>query len=240
MKEQLERLIRLQEIDARIAEILRRQSQMPILIEEKKKGVDDSEARLSQIRATLDRMNAERRDKERELADRESRLSKLKDKQTEIKTNKEYQAFLTEVEAGKEEIGRIEEDLLQIMEGVDTTRQALSRSEQEHQEVAKSFSTYKSAIDAEAADLETDLSRLEKDRAALQEKIHSDLLKTYRQILSIRKDRAVAEIQNGICSGCHMNVPPQLIANVRKHDKVLTCSNCRRILYDASLAVKSA
>lgn len=239
MKEQLEHLIRLQEIDSRIAECQKRSAAIPLLIEERENLVQESENRLSEIRTGLDQAAAERRDKERELADRESRLSKLKDKQSEIKTNREYQAFLGELEAGKQDVGQIEEELLLIMERSEDGRKELSRAELAHQDVVKTFNAAKAALESESAVLDADLARMDGERTGLQKKVRPDLLKMYREILAVLKDAAVVAVRNGICSGCHMNVPPQLIANVRKHESVIACHNCRRILYDESLCVKA-
>jgi predicted nucleic acid-binding Zn-ribbon protein len=42
---------------------------------------------------------------------------------------------------------------------------------------------------------------------------------------------AVAEIDNGICKGCHMAIPPQLNIRVLKQEEIISCPTCQRILY---------
>ena len=45
------------------------------------------------------------------------------------------------------------------------------------------------------------------------------------------KDHALAEIKDGNCSGCRLQLPPQLISEVKRAEDLHTCPYCRRMLY---------
>jgi predicted nucleic acid-binding Zn-ribbon protein len=47
----------------------------------------------------------------------------------------------------------------------------------------------------------------------------------------IRDGIAVAEARNGACTACFMALRPQIMADVRRGNEVITCDNCNRILY---------
>jgi uncharacterized protein len=50
----------------------------------------------------------------------------------------------------------------------------------------------------------------------------------------------VVGVQHGVCGGCHMRLPPQLVVQCQACKELVTCSNCGRILYytrDMDLAV---
>ena len=49
----------------------------------------------------------------------------------------------------------------------------------------------------------------------------------------MRKGYAVAEVKNGACGGCQLQLPPQLVAEVRRGDELMDCSYCHRILFMA-------
>ena len=54
----------------------------------------------------------------------------------------------------------------------------------------------------------------------------------YKRISArIRDGVAVAEARNGACTACYMALRPQIMADVRRGDEVITCDNCNRILY---------
>jgi uncharacterized protein len=41
----------------------------------------------------------------------------------------------------------------------------------------------------------------------------------------------VAEARNRSCTACFMSLRPQVMAEIRRGEEVLTCDNCGRILY---------
>jgi hypothetical protein len=43
----------------------------------------------------------------------------------------------------------------------------------------------------------------------------------------------VAEVRDGACGGCQLQLPPQLVAEVRRGDELMDCSYCHRILFMA-------
>ena len=47
----------------------------------------------------------------------------------------------------------------------------------------------------------------------------------------IRDGVAVAEARNRSCSACFMSLRPQVMAEIRRGEDVMTCDNCGRILY---------
>jgi len=49
--------------------------------------------------------------------------------------------------------------------------------------------------------------------------------------LRIRDGVAVAEARNGACTACFMALRPQMMAEVRRGEELVTCDHCNRILY---------
>jgi len=47
----------------------------------------------------------------------------------------------------------------------------------------------------------------------------------------IRDGVAVAEARNRSCTACFMSLRPQVMAEIRRGDDIITCDNCGRILY---------
>jgi predicted nucleic acid-binding Zn-ribbon protein len=50
----------------------------------------------------------------------------------------------------------------------------------------------------------------------------------------------IVGVQHGVCGGCHMKLPAQIMVSTQAEQEIVTCSNCGRILYytrDMDLAV---
>ena len=42
---------------------------------------------------------------------------------------------------------------------------------------------------------------------------------------------AVVAVIKGVCQGCFMNVPPQVVNLIKMYDNLVICEVCQRILY---------
>ncbi len=69
-----------------------------------------------------------------------------------------------------------------------------------------------------------------KTRETFTKGIDKNVLSQYNLIKSRRNGIAVVEINSNTCSGCFMNLPPQLVIEVRKKNKIIQCPSCQRIL----------
>ncbi len=93
---------------------------------------------------------------------------------------------------------------------------------------------------AGAAKLKRMAQTLEGRRAALREAIPGNYLAAYDDLGRAGRRPVVAPLVNGAhCGGCHMRVPPQLGAFVRRGQSVCSCPHCRRLLYFAAPAAES-
>ncbi len=231
LKDQLEQLVRLQEIDNRLVILKSELARIPEKIETARKFLAETRTKHTQSRAEGETGNQRKRDKERDLETCEERLSKARNRQSEIKTNKEYQAHLQEIEAFKVEKGRVEEELLTLMEQLDLYKRKETELAQTVQAAEQKFESEQQQLEKRSEALKAELGVVEKERETIVPAVDPKLLKMYQKIKSLHREWAVVPIQHGICGGCHMNIPPQMITEVRARQRILTCSQCQRILY---------
>jgi predicted nucleic acid-binding Zn-ribbon protein len=88
--------------------------------------------------------------------------------------------------------------------------------------------------------LKKDLAELEANREEIAGAVEESVRSRYERLAKHKGENVVVGIQHGVCGGCHMKVPPQLLVSCRSMQELVTCSNCGRILYysnDMDLAV---
>lgn len=231
MKEQLGYLVEIQGIDKAICELKEKKQRFPEMIEEARRSFNAAKANLERAKTELEEMTKKRREKERELEVQEEKITKLKGRLSEVKTNKEYQAHLVEIDAASKEKERIEEELLVIMENLDSRKGDLKEEERLLSEEEKKLDIEIKRVDGEIEKIGNELKELDLVHQALSSKIDKALLGDYLHLKTIRKDIAVVPISNGACLGCLLQLPPQLIAEAKKNEKIMTCSYCHRILF---------
>jgi predicted nucleic acid-binding Zn-ribbon protein len=231
VNEQLAVLIRLQELDIQLDANAEKSRQVPLLIEAAGKPVEDATAELAKAKGDLDGLNRDRRDKEQDLKEREDRIEKLKGRSGDIKSNKEYQAHLFEIELAQQEKGTVEERLLEMMDRAEALQRTIKEREDALTARKRDYEKERARIEGEQRSMEADTERLAEAAKALAAQLSLSNRQSYDHLKATRKGLAVVPLKNGACQGCRLALPPQLIADLRKNDKLLTCTYCHRILF---------
>lgn len=231
MENNLELLIKLQELDSLI---LNKQSiidEMPLKISEAELPLKEGQAALEKIKQQKDLLGKKKRDKERELDDSNEKIKKLKARTTGIKTNKEYQAHLKEIESAEKELYGLEDKILLFMEEMDTSTQDIKLEEDRIKSEKKKLETFKEKLENEISEAEKELVSLKEARKKIVEGINRETYNLYIGLIESSGGIAVTEVKGEVCQGCNMNIPPQLYVEIKSNEEIIQCPQCRRILY---------
>jgi predicted nucleic acid-binding Zn-ribbon protein len=172
-----------------------------------------------------------KREKEKQLQDVQEKVGKMKSRVSDIKTNKEYQAHLKEIETAEAEIGGVEEEILEAMEELDASSALVRDVEAKVNVELGKLEAFKRELDEEVRQHETEVASLQEQRRQLVASVDPDANALYERLLRLGKGVAVTGAKNEICLGCDMHMPPQLFVEIRKNDDIIQCPQCRRILY---------
>ena len=229
--DQLRILVQLQDKDSRIAEIVEKQKNLPSIIASLRGKLDTAQQELSESSGAFDSAARERKTLESSLKDAETKVTKFKEKIPDIKTNKEYQSLLKEIESAGQEKSDIEEKILILFEKLDELKVKRSEKENVVKEVEKVFNSEKEIIEKDNEQLGEALKELESQRDGMVSDLDPKLLSEYNRLLCDKKGLAVVTVKNEHCLGCHMRIPPQVFTEIKKNEKISYCLNCKRILY---------
>jgi hypothetical protein len=125
----------------------------------------------------------------------------------------------------------IEDQILSLMERIEKAQQESKQVQSHLLDAERTFTQEQKKLQALADHSAVELARLEEKRKDVTRVLEKDLLERYNKLKAIRKDLALAPVRSGICFGCRLQLPPQLVAEVKRSDILQTCSYCHRILY---------
>lgn len=232
MSPDLDRLIRLQQIDTAIADARARIAAHPRRVAEADAKLGEAALALEAARARLAANQEERRARERDMTLYQGRLDKFKDQQAAVKTNKEYQALGHEIETAQRELAAAEEKVIERMVEADALTAQLREAEAQLARRTREVDAEKQALDRELAELEASLTRATAARAALVAELDAQLVALFTQVAKVRKGVALcAATLEGLCSVCHVRLRPHVFQQVRHNDTIIQCESCQRILY---------
>jgi uncharacterized protein len=233
MNPDLDRLIRLQQLETSADEARRKIADQPQRIQ----ALDDRLAAAREVvtatKARLTEAQNKRRIDEKEVATVQARLAKYKDQLLEVKTNREYQAMLHEIETAQNDVKAREDRILDSMMESDELTAAVKKAEAELKSAEKEVGAERQLLDQEIARLQAELDRTGRAREKLAAEIDRAVLAIFELVAKGRKGIAVSEARDGMCMICHVRLRPQVFNEVRRNDSIIQCDSCRRILYFA-------
>lgn len=230
-KPEIATLVKLQEAETQIVRL------KDLLHEVEKKKIKLA-SRLKQFAAALkenteelERLEKNCIDSENEIKIVDARIIKSNETLRNVTTNKEYQVLLREVDDNKKRKDALETELLQIMEEREKSQAVVNESTKEYQQLEEQIKAEQNQIEEQTT----------KDRKLLEEYIKSQkeigvsldpkLLDRFKRISKMNQGSAVANVQDEVCLGCFMNIPPQLYTEVQRGNQLILCPQCSRILY---------
>ncbi|MBZ5725215.1 MAG: hypothetical protein LAP87_09485 [Acidobacteriia bacterium] len=227
----LKLVIRLQEIDHRLADLTREITALPKHIAEIEKKLVAHERKLEADRAALAANQKERKKCEGEIQMQEQKISKLKDQMLLAKTNEQYRAFQNEIDFCQKEIGKLEDRILELMgesEPLDLNVKAADvalKAEKAQVEAETKQARARTAEDEKAS---RDFHR---ERAEIVSAVTPAVYQRYERVRKARKGIGIAEAVDGRCSACNMAMRPQFFQDLKRGAEVMSCESCLRILY---------
>jgi hypothetical protein len=231
MEEQLNLLIRLQDIDGAIRARKEEKKKLPEMLAELERKSEANKAELDTVREALETAQKGKRDRDRDLEEGGQKVEKLKSRTPDIKTNKEYTALLKEIETVEQENKTVEDDILKLMEKIDAAAGEIKNAESRSTEEAAAIAAERKQLEENMAKLEAELATAERERNELAALVEAPLLAKYQKRYASLSGRVVVEARNESCAGCFMSIPPQLFVNVKKNTEIITCPHCSRILF---------
>jgi predicted nucleic acid-binding Zn-ribbon protein len=231
MEEQLGLLIQLQEIDVKIRIQSEQKKKLPEVLAALERRRAAAKDDLAMVKESLQTAQKYKRERDKDLEAGAQKVDKLKARASEIKTNKEYQALLKEIEGAEKENKAIEDDILLLMEKIDGAAAQITMAEQRAGQEEAAIQAEQQQHEAEFGQLEEELKAVELARQELLSRIQPSIHAQYQKLLASKGGIAMAEARNEACSGCYMSIPPQVFVNVKKNESIITCPNCGRILF---------
>jgi uncharacterized protein len=209
------------------------------------KGVRAQEHKCEQLRARL--TAAENRQRELsaksanfdlEMKAREAHIEKLRVRQQMATNNKEYQALLVEINTGKVDRAKIEEQAIKVLEQLesvssDVTSMSAAMAAEDAKLVDLRASIGEKASDAQKL---VDQRRPEREQAASA--ITPAALEMYERMSGRYEGDAIAAIskpnareEDYLCTGCQMSLVADMFNKLKGKDEFVPCPSCRRLLY---------
>ena len=230
LKEQLNKLRQLQEVDTQIYKLCEEKKAMPQEMELLQSAFNAKKASMAAAEKIFLDAQKEKKERELEFASKEEAAKKLQSQLYQLKTNKEYNTMLQQIQDAKADASMIEDKILEAMDKIDAAKKTVDAEKEKLQQEEQVFKGERARIETRIKEMDEKLALLDNERKHLLPGIDHKVLHDYERILKNREGLAIVCVKGSSCSGCNMKVPPQVINSIQMYEHVQTCEVCNRIL----------
>lgn len=221
--EQLQSLLRIQEIDTTLSRSLCERQNRPALIEKLRKKIESCQF-IIQEKARAHEAT------EKKLCEAETELKSQQTKRNRAEAKAKRSAPSAEIEALKQSIfglasttTALASEKSEIEESLGTTNEELSRAKAD-------LASQERLAEIDKTDGSQSVELQTKQRKRHLSRLSAELLAAYERTRKTKGGVGVVALRKQHCSGCNMLVPAQVCVEVRRAKVLMTCPNCQRML----------
>jgi uncharacterized protein len=229
--DQLELLLELQQKETEAARISAELEKLPSRIEEMASVLQRFDQEMALQKSEIDVLRKHYRSYDADIQTHQERVKKRNIQLDAVKTNKEYQAILKEIEEIRAAVSRMEDKALECLDSIETAEKGLGATKVEYASAAEKIEAEKKSAEKEADEWKKDYQQLIAERDRLSGMIDPDLLREYQSVKKTIGSPAIVAASDAVCQGCYMNIPPQMYNELHREDELRICPHCHRLLY---------
>ncbi|HVV73315.1 MAG TPA: C4-type zinc ribbon domain-containing protein [Verrucomicrobiae bacterium] len=240
MLDSIEKLLVLQDRDRKIRRLNGELARIEPERQMFKAKAAEADAELDQAKGRVKQIESDRKALELEVETKKQLIARYANQQLQTRKNEEYRALAHEIEVCQGEIFKIEDKEIELMEQAESASKQVLLATQASKDARKLMDEQLAQLGAREANLKKELSDLLTNREELAGAVDEIARGRYERLMKSKGENVVVGVQHGVCGGCHMRLPPQLVVQCQGQQELVTCSNCGRILYytqDMDLAV---
>lgn len=229
-REQLVALAKVGRIDASTQQLDRELKEIPREVEELRESVAVLEGLLARERSELEQAQKLHEQQEQLIKEANDALSRTKAKSAKAKNGREAEAVERELEVTRRTIKEREGEREKLAGAITQVRTSLAQHETEFGGLKELLVQKQSEGEARMAELEAQRTIALTGRSELAALVPRDILSRYDQIRG-RRLTGVAEVRDGVCQGCRMQVRAMQFIIMQREEGIERCAQCQRYLF---------
>ena len=231
-EEQIVTLVKLQKIDTEAQKLESFLKEIPVRIGTLDEKLEKFMRTVEEDENLISELNKKYRTYESDVQLNLGMIQKSQEKLRSVKTNKEYQSSLKEIENIKSKNSKIEDEMLEFLERIESAERDLNERRDAYSKIVGETNLEKVSIEKDSDLCKQKLVELESDRNAVTDLLDSTILEIFYRVKAKQPDAvAIAEVKDAVCQGCNLNIPPQLYIELQHRNSLKNCPSCERIIY---------
>ena len=229
--DQIRQLVELQKIDDAIFAVRQDLVRAPREQEDLQLRFDASNAQRERVLEKLNHLQEQQKRLDFEIEDDSARIKKSKNKLMQVENQREHHAMMREMDSIEKVIRSREEEKMALMEELQLQNEKLAQIDLTHTGLQAELEVRRDSLEEKLSACRTRLAELEQKREAASSAIPHPVFVRYEFIRKRLEHPVIVAVKEGICTGCHIAVPPQSYIELQRGQQILSCPNCQRLIF---------
>ncbi len=232
MSTSIETLVALGSTDQQLLQTQRELRRVEAQIADARKDVDYYEKEVNKKQQTHEEVETRHRDSRQRLEMEDLLVKKLEAQVPLIRTQKEFVASKKQLEETRKRRGLIEDEILEFEIQLEEATTELTHLKEHLSQSSEEFEGNIKSLLSEQKSLNKKLSKLKTRHKHVVADLDAKMAKFYDRCRTGGIVPAVCPMTNKSCSGCHMQLLPQLVNELLSDPSTYkNCPFCGRIVY---------
>ncbi len=231
MLEAIEKLLILQDRDRKIRRLEGELAHIEPERQMLKAKASSAQGNLETVRQRMKHIESDRKRLELEVEAKKELIERYSLQQFQTRKNDEYRALAHEIDTCKADIVKIEDQEIELMEQGEQAQKDMARLGREADDAKKLMDEQVAQLGEREKNLQKELSELRSNREELAAAVDENVRGRYERLVRSKGENVVVGVQSGVCGGCHMKLPAQILVTCQGEQEIVSCTNCGRILY---------
>ncbi len=231
MLDSIEKLLVLQDCDRHMLQVKNELARIEPESQMLNSRAASAQAALDAAKNKVKQIESDRKKLELDVEAKKQQIEKYALQQFQTKKNDEYRALAHEIDTCKQAIVKLDDQQIELMEQAESAQKDVAAANKATAEARKIADGQLADLTKRGENLKKELADLEAKRQQLLDAVEESARSRYERLLKNKGATVVVGVQHGVCGGCHMRLPAQILVTCRSQQELVTCSNCGRILY---------
>jgi predicted nucleic acid-binding Zn-ribbon protein len=209
-----------------------RTDQQPRLLRAQQNAVTRQEEALHEAHEAIKHLKVKTHEKEVSLRSVNQDIKKHEKQLNEAASKKEYDALKAEIAAGRDQVRKLEDEILDAMAETEERMAQVPQVEKAVQQARAELAQFERDSQARLIDLNEQRQRVLQQLAETEATLPADVRTPYERLVKGRGEDSMAVVQGRTCTACYTEITAQQ-ANEVLQDQLVFCKSCGRILYQA-------
>lgn len=239
MKEDLKRILLLQDVDSRIDRVSAEMDEIPREKQIHERELEAQKAEYEKEKNKLEETRESSRKCNENKEANEKRMAEFNGKLLEMKTNDAYRAMLEQIEYAKNMISDLDSQIIEKLYEEEQGEKDLEEARKIYERNKKRSEKRQDILEGQLEVLKENIEELWAERKVIASEIGKRLLDKYEQLQATGRGLVVVGLEKGTCGGCLTNIPPQTAVEISQGETYI-CPICGRFVIwkdDSSMAV---